>query len=542
MRRFLTLVLLCSACEPPADVESPGTTPRSTTVPRAAAGDDTVPDTGGGDDDTGNTAGTGSTGSTGASGNTGGTSHTGSTGSTGSSGSTGATGGPLTSEPAILQTGATDTILLRGTVVGETGVLREGDVLVQGDKIVCVAPDCTQHAAAANATIIDTGGIIYPGLIDAHNHILYDVFDETDWSPPHLYTNRYAWGSDTGYKAMKTKYDSAQSAIACEMNKYGEIKALMAGTTSVLSLATERKCFASLARTIDTRYNDLPADKVRTYTLAISGIDQAEASALKADVAADLVDAWVVHLAEGTDASSKAEWTKLNDLGLLMKETTIIHGTALGPPEFQAMAAAGAKLVWSPKSNMILYGQTTRVDQAIAAEVTVALAPDWSISGSVNLLDELRYADSIDDAQWGNVLSPQLLFEMTTKNAAAALGVEQYVGTITEGKYADLLVLAGNRDAPYDALLAADTSNVRLTMVGGKTLYGDERLLQASNVASCITVGPCGEAKFLCIEEPTATDKLNQSAAEITAAVASNISGPVPPAYTCQNGKGAQSF
>ena len=460
---------------------------------------------------------------------------------TGTTGKTGSTG-PLTTEPAILKPGDPNRLLLKGTVVAEQGVLRNGEVLVVDQKIACVAESCHAHPDAPAATIIDTGGIIYPGLIDAHNHILYNVFDEQDWTPPHLYTNRYTWGSDQGYGAMKDRYDQAYATIACEMNKYGELKALLAGTTSVIGLATERKCFASLARTIDTRYNDLPADKIRTYTLALSGFDQTEADALKADVAADKVDAWVIHLAEGIDQGSRNEWNRLVTLGLLMPETTIIHGTALTSAEFTQMAAHGMTLVWSPKSNVVLYGQTTDIPAALAAEVIVTLAPDWSISGSVNMLDELRYADALDNQQWGDVLSPQKLFEMATINAAKALGVDMHLGSITENKYADLMVLAGDREKPFEALLAADTSHVRLTMVGGKTLYGDARLMDASNVQSCISAGLCGEAKFLCVEEPSTADKLNQSAAAFTQAVVANVSGPLPPAYTCINGKGAQGF
>jgi hypothetical protein len=52
----------------------------------------------------------------------------------------------------------------------------------------------------------------------------------------------------------------------------------------------------------------------------------------------------------------------------------------------------------------------------------------------------------------------------------------------------------------------------------------------------------CDEAKFLCVEEATTVDKLNQSANDIVSAVAANIEGPVPPLYTCRDGKVAQSF
>ena len=59
----------------------------------------------------------------------------------------------------------------------------EGEVLIVGDTIACVAPSCAGDPAAADATVVETNGIIFPGLIDTHNHILFDIFDETDWAP-----------------------------------------------------------------------------------------------------------------------------------------------------------------------------------------------------------------------------------------------------------------------------------------------------------------------------------------------------------------------
>jgi hypothetical protein len=109
----------------------------------------------------------------------------------------GAPGGP----PAIVRIGRPDRLLLSGTVV-TPDVAFEGDVLIAGDVIACVAPSCADDPSAADATAVATNGIIFPGLIDAHNHILFDIFDETDWSPAKLYTNHNQWPNEPRYKAM----------------------------------------------------------------------------------------------------------------------------------------------------------------------------------------------------------------------------------------------------------------------------------------------------------------------------------------------------
>ncbi len=104
--------------------------------------------------------------------------------------------------------------------------------------------------------------------------------------------------------------------------------------------------------------------------------------------------AFIVHLAEGKplDASSAREFNMFKKQGFLRKGVTIIHGVALSKREFKDMAGQGVGLVWSPRSNVELYGFTTDVLAAKNEKVTIALAPDWSPSGSNGMLEEMKYA------------------------------------------------------------------------------------------------------------------------------------------------------
>ena len=152
---------------------------------------------------------------------------------------------------------------------------------------------------------------------------------------------------------------------------------------------------------------------------------------------------WIVHLAEGVrdgerergdPFSSRHEFDVIRSLGLLTHATVIIHGTGLERTDFAAMHDAGAKLVWSPLSNLLLYGHTANVYDALAEGVNVALGTDWTPSGSPTLLDELKVADiALRDrrvlgrsrgevpALAGDVALDRLLVDMVTRNAAAAL-------------------------------------------------------------------------------------------------------------------------
>jgi hypothetical protein len=83
---------------------------------------------------------------------------------------------------------------------------------------------------------------------------------------------------------------------------------------------------------------------------------------------------------------------------------------------------------------------------------------------------------------------------------------------------ADIAVASGDASAPYDAILAATPSDVRLVLVDGIALYGDDQLEPLGDpTPGCEAIDICGEQKFLCvaIEGGDSTNKFGQTFAEI---------------------------
>jgi 5-methylthioadenosine/S-adenosylhomocysteine deaminase len=431
--------------------------------------------------------------------------------------------------PPMITPGAANRFLLQGMMLTPSGPLA-GELLVENTLITCVAASCSGMAGATGATIIRTSGVISPGMIDTHNHGLFNIFDEGDWNPGMFYGDHDDWTLDARYKQVvdAKQYLGSEGTspvdFRCEMDKYAEVKAMIAGTTSFTLApgAIDLNCYASVIRTIDTSKNDLGVDKVRESTISIP--DNAAATTLCNAFTADTVDAYVIHIGEGINATALNEFATLSSRAggcLLAPQTAIVHGTALTPTEFATMAAAGMKLVWSPKSNLFLYDQTTRIDQAIAAGVQViALAPDWSLGGSINLLDELRTADMVDTTKFGNILTPRRLFEMVTIDAAKVLAVDAVIGSLVVGKRADIAIYAINASDPYQGLLGAKPQTTELVMVDGRVLYGDSGLKAAGPAApGCEDVSICGVPKFMCLAETDTTNKLNQTYAQIVQAL-----------------------
>lgn len=481
--------------------------------------------------------------------------------STGANGGAGGQGG--------MSTVGSGTLILAGTVVTPDQSF-EGEVQIDADLIVCVGEGTTCSDAAPAADVIVTGGVIAPGLIDTHNHILFDIFDDDDWVPnlpascgtvadceagtsycnnnkcacvagTCKYTNHSQWPNEVEYGYMldykQCLEDASQGKpiwcpltydgdgdLKCEMDKWGEMKGIVAGTTSIVGLpGNSSKCFGSVARSIDVPQNDLDADKVQTS--ALFPPNSSSASGVCQNFTDGDTDAYLIHVGEGTNSAALDEFAELFTVSspegcLYAPQTTITHGTSFTPAQFSQMAAAGMKLTWSPASNIALYGTTTDIPAALDAGVLVALAPDWSMGGSQNLLDELRTADDWDDDNWNDRITPKMLIEMVTSNAAAVLGLADTIGRLEVGFKADIAVFTTLDADPFRSITLATPADVRLVMVDGIILFSDPDVQEIEpSLNECETISVCGTEKLLCVGEPGEQDLLDQTYTEIQTAL-----------------------
>jgi hypothetical protein len=159
-------------------------------------------------------------------------------------------------------------------------------------------------------------------------------------------------------------------------------------------------------------------------------------------------------------------------------------------------------MVWSPFSNLLLYGATSHIGDALAAGVRVSIGPDWSPTGSKNLLGELKVARLVSQSL-GGLLSDRAIVALATRNAAAMVKWDGVLGSIEKGKRADLVVRSGTRGDPYAALLTAKETELSLVMINGVARYGETALMTKLQAAGeKITVG--GGKRSLDLRQPTA--------------------------------------
>ena len=355
---------------------------------------------------------------------------------------------------------------------GENNVINDGNVMVRDGKITGVWASNTNPPAGVDFTdvpIVETEGTIYPGLIDLHNHVHYNHIPLWDFEV-HLsdsqkseeggYTNRYQWGNNWDYGPsitwMKTNIQSTYRwDMASEQMKYAEVQAVSGGVTAMQgSPSSGTQAWDSiLSRNVEL-YN-FGQDGISTCAVCGAADDDYTGSHLISQSEAGTLNAWFVHLSEGVDQSSKAEFDALWDKGLILDETIVIHGTALDSSQFSKMASVNSELVWSPLSNLLLYGDTTDVVAADQAGVSISISPDWGPSGSKNNLHELKVADMWNTNNLGGHFSNYELVEMVTSNPADATGWTPFVGRVKADLYADLVVIDTFHEDPYRNLIEA---------------------------------------------------------------------------------------
>jgi hypothetical protein len=402
--------------------------------------------------------------------------------------------------------------VLRGTVVAPDGVIEDGAVRMSGQKIEWAGP---WEAQPQGTRVVETQGTIYPGLIDLHNHLTWNVFPR--WSAGRLFPNRYEWQQFPPYlKALADPHEALiRKGLGPRMARYAEVKALAGGVTSLAGLYAgdlppgTASSYHQMLRMIDLHSGFYPTgvpEKVSYHVFPLLMIEPVAAK-MRADLASGDVNCLLVHVGEGSpvDASSIMEFKLLKARGLLLPGVNIIHGVALHAPEFAEMQGLGIGLVWSPRSNIELYGSTADVGGALAAKVTVALAPDWSPTGSDGMIDELRYAAVWNAGQPHPPVDDRMLFRMATVNAAKMARLDDRIGSIRAGLYADLLVLNHRAPDAYAALDHATAADVGMVVVSGEAVYGDDALVRNARPAAAwtpVTVGSSTKSVALASRSP----------------------------------------
>lgn len=284
------------------------------------------------------------------------------------------------------------------------------------------------------------GFLILPGLINAHDHLEFNLFPRLGRGH---YRSAAEWAADIYHPDEAPVKQHLQVPKRVRL-LWGGIKNLLSGVTSV----SHHNPYT--AAVFEHRF---PVRVIKRFGWAHSLTFCSNVSERFRRVPRHLP--FIIHAGEGDDTEARAEISRLEENGTLGSSTVIVHGVALQREQINLLRARGSSVVWCPTSNYFLLGRTLSTE-TLQAGIPIALGSDSALTAEGDLLDELAAAHR--DADLGRV------YEMVTKNAAQILRLNSGEGTIREGGLADLVIVRDEGQSPAEALLCL---RPELVMVNG---------------------------------------------------------------------------
>ena len=410
----------------------------------------------------------------------------------------------------------------------DRSVVYDGLVAVKDGRIIFAGPagDAADQYSAAR-TIHNPDAVLTPGLVDTHTHVGAHYFgtlcDEENvitalydlWFPMEMrydYETMYAgsclglWDALRGGVTTVANDQYFPEATAAAADRLGnralvarEINEFSGDRTPAYDVAARRfeitfdrgRAEEALARNVELihRWRDHPRV---TPCLGPHAPDLLSGEMLErcAQTSAELDVKMLIHVAQSEAEvaevrrrGAKGSIHYLNELGFLSSRVQAAHMVWLDDEEIEIAAASGMGMSWTPTIMMACHSYA-RIDDLIRSGLRIGFGTDCF---SMDVLEELRYAIYSANFVRGGQSDFQLgafdVLRMATAGGAECLGLAAEIGTIEEGKLADL-VMIDMQDAQlvpntnYFETLAyrAKSRNVAQTIVHGEVVYDNGEL------------------------------------------------------------------
>ena len=398
-----------------------------------------------------------------------------------------------------------------GLIVGAEVLLPEGSrpghaVHIRFNGVIgAVAEFGSLRAAYPDAAVLDCRGraVLTPGFVNAHEHPAYSyAFPDPNLNPGYVHRDEWRLGLNGKVKLPSPPPvrfragDPRTTAILLAM----ELRHLLGGATAIAGSGGVPGAIRNINR--HRRYGDVAlydaeADVV-TFPYSFRVVEDlgdecagGPAHRFPQRAGGNLsFMAYVPHVGEGRRSSCAARAEVARFLKRVQRRDrrySLVHGVAADRDDYALMRAFDVTLVWSPRSNLALYGETVDIAGALESGVRIALSTDWSPSGSFNMREEVKCARRVAmDA--GVDLPGEALWRMATVDGAYALGLEGRFGAIRPGLRADLVLVSYTGGDPYAAVLTATDDDTLAAWVNGRAILVSGLLDEVPIDRKCVTL------------------------------------------------------
>ncbi len=356
----------------------------------------------------------------------------------------------------------------------DNNCLADHSIAIHEERILEILPtDKAKESYQAQTEIDYSDHTLIPGLINAHTHAAMSLFrglaDDLslmDWLNNHIWPAENKWVNEE-FVQLGTELACAEmlrSGTTCfnDMYFFPDITARVANKTGIrASVGLIALDFPTIwARDADEyiekglivhdeyRGNELINTAFAPhapYTVSDQPLEKIRTLADELDLPIHMHIHETAHeVDEAVEKTGKRPLQRLTELGLISPNLVAVHMTQLEADEIAQLAAASSHVVHCPESNLKLASGFCPVKQLLDAGINVALGTDSAASNNdLDMFGEMKTAALLAKGVSGDataVPAHQALI-MATINGAKALGISDKTGSLSVGKYADLIAV-----------------------------------------------------------------------------------------------------
>jgi 5-methylthioadenosine/S-adenosylhomocysteine deaminase len=391
----------------------------------------------------------------------------------------------------------------------ERRVLRNSSVRINDGRIEEVG----KVSSVAKDEVIDCKKkVLIPGLINTHTHVSMSLFrgyaddlELREWLEKRIWPLEAKLTGEMCYQgALLGALEMSRTGTTCFVDMYFHMEDVAravseSGLRAVLSpglidkpdkAATEqeRKTTTNFLQHIRKLHNPLLTFALGPHAPYTCG----EETLLWARDLAEKEDTLVnIHIAETRGEQAQFErdgkgrvGEYLDKIGFLSKRVLAAHAVWLTKSEVKLFGQRGVRVAHCPVSNMKLAsGGTAPVPEMLEAGVRVGLGTDGPASNNgLDMFDTMKMTALVHkNSRWDpTIMNAQRVLDLATIEGARSIGRESDIGSIEEGKRADLAVLDlrdpnmmpihRKETVVSDLVYSANGQNVDTTIVEGKPL------------------------------------------------------------------------
>lgn len=412
----------------------------------------------------------------------------------------------------------------------EAIVLEQHAIVVRDGRITAILPENEALSGYPDAPReILKGHVLIPGLINAHSHaamtLLRGIADDKplmDWLNNHIWPLEQKWVGESFVR------DGVDLAIA-EMIRGGvttfndmyffpevtALQAVQAGMRATIGMivvdfptawAGNAEEYIEKGLALRDAFRHEP--RIGFAFAPHAPYTVSDAPLLRIRTLADELDLPIhMHIHETEDeimgsikACGMRPLNRLHQLGLLGPNLMAVHMTQLEDGEIRLLSETGVHIVHCPESNLKLASGFCPVAKLLNNDINVALGTDGAASNNdLDLMGEMRTAALLAKAvsKDASALPANQALAMATLGGARALGIDEQVGSLRPGKWADItaIQLDAIETQPLfnpisDLVYAASRHQVTNVWIEGRRVLKDRQLttLDESEIRSRIRI------------------------------------------------------